>query len=320
MTSQAKTIEINGWKVEAVTDHESEEKVINGEIPFHPVAEIFPLMTGQAFEDLKVDIQEHGLREPIWIHAGQIIDGRNRYLACREMGVPIRARELPGGDDLVSFVVSLNLHRRHLNESQRGMVGAKVAKMKRGNPTGANQYQKGNGRILPVPKVSNRQAAEMLNISQDPVKKGKVVLKQGVPELVQAVESGEVSVSAAAEVARLPVEKQQAAVAGGKKGIKEAAKRAREQKKQNKKEVEPEAAEAKPGVDGNVIQFPPTRTLSEYEKQLQVKMKIVSKEFKKALKGLKAVIKKEKEEGWVNTSREGALTHLEKLVSWAATK
>jgi hypothetical protein len=57
-------------------------------IRFHPVADIFPMMNDREFTDLTTDIREHGLREPIWLHHdGRIIDGRNRWLACAEVGL-----------------------------------------------------------------------------------------------------------------------------------------------------------------------------------------------------------------------------------------
>ena len=76
------------------------------------------------FETLVADIRKNGLREPIWLHQdGRVLDGRNRYRACGRAGVEPRFQTYIGPDDsILAFVVSLNLHRHHLNESQRAMV------------------------------------------------------------------------------------------------------------------------------------------------------------------------------------------------------
>jgi ParB-like chromosome segregation protein Spo0J len=54
---------------------------------FHAVADIFPMMSPSEFKELKEDIAINGLIEPIWTYKSQIIDGRNRFLACKEVGV-----------------------------------------------------------------------------------------------------------------------------------------------------------------------------------------------------------------------------------------
>jgi len=96
---------------------------------FHPVAELFPLMSDEEFAGLCADIEANGLRSEIWTYEGKIIDGRNRFNACTKAGVEPRYREWNGAGSLVSFVVSLNLNRRHLSESQRAMVAQKMAQM-----------------------------------------------------------------------------------------------------------------------------------------------------------------------------------------------
>lgn len=100
------------------------------------------------------------------------------------------------GDDPVSFVVSLNLKRRHLDEAQRSLVAARIENLKHGQTKAE----------MPI-GISRSEAAAMLNVGERSVARGREVLDKGAPELVSAVERGQVSVSAAADVASLPVEK-----------------------------------------------------------------------------------------------------------------
>jgi hypothetical protein len=86
-------------------------------------------MEGKDFEDLKEDIHANGQREPVWTYQGKIIDGRNRYRACRDLGIEPKLREWDGQGSLVAFVVSLNLHRLHLTSSQRAAVAAEMLPM-----------------------------------------------------------------------------------------------------------------------------------------------------------------------------------------------
>lgn len=92
-------------------------------LPAHPYAELFPALEGEKFEALKEDIRANGQHEPILVSGGQLVEGRNRERACRELGIPLKTREWEGDEgDLLDFVVSANLHRRHLTSSQRAAV------------------------------------------------------------------------------------------------------------------------------------------------------------------------------------------------------
>jgi predicted DNA-binding protein (UPF0251 family) len=85
---------------------------------FHDFATVFPLISTSELESLADDIKKNGLLEDIWLYEGKILDGRNRYLACKKANITPRFKEFTGSDAL-SFVVSKNHHRRHLTTDEK---------------------------------------------------------------------------------------------------------------------------------------------------------------------------------------------------------
>jgi len=86
-------------------------------LQFHDAANIFP-MDDDNLDALAEDIRANGLQCPVEVMGGRILDGRRRYMACSLAGVEPDIIEV-SPDDPVSYVLSLNLHRRHLTPSQR---------------------------------------------------------------------------------------------------------------------------------------------------------------------------------------------------------
>lgn len=167
------------------------------------MAEIFPAMSESEFQQLVDDIRENGQREPIWIYQNKIIDGRNRYNACQVLDLEPSTREWSGHGSLINFVVSLNLHRRHLNDSQRAMVARKLATIRSGD----NQFQSKEG--SPIGEmISQPEAAELLNVSERSISRASKILRDGVHELVEKVEHGELSLAQAEKISSLPKGKQ----------------------------------------------------------------------------------------------------------------
>ena len=155
----------------------------------HKIAELFPLATQQELETMAADIKENGLKIPIILLDGEILDGRNRFAACELAGVQPRFIDYQGKNPLRD-VISWNLHRRHLTESQRADVGRKVALL----PLGSNQYGSAN---LPTQK----QAAEMMNVSERLIRDAALVARES-PALAAQVAAGDLTVHAAIKIIR----------------------------------------------------------------------------------------------------------------------
>jgi ParB family chromosome partitioning protein len=169
---------------------------------YHPVANIFPMIEGAEYDALVADIKENGLHESIWLYEDKILDGRNRARACKDAGVEIKTREYKGKDPL-GFVISLNLKRRHLNESQRAMIAARIATMSEGRPEKTTAQNCA---------VSQTDAAERMAVSRRTVQSARVVQERGTPELSRAVDSGKMPVSVAARLTKATPEKQREVV------------------------------------------------------------------------------------------------------------
>lgn len=171
-------------------------------VRWHEYADIFPWIEGDAYRALVDDIRKNGVLEPIVMLDGAILDGRNRYMAARELGIEYPVVEYQGTDPL-SFVISHNLTRRHLTESQRGMVHARLAKLPKGRPDGNTA----------IAAITQEQASAILNVSADTGQRAKKVIEHGEPELAAAVDAGKISVSAAAAIVDQPPEVQREVVA-----------------------------------------------------------------------------------------------------------
>jgi ParB-like chromosome segregation protein Spo0J len=161
----------------------------------HPFADAFPMLDQSELRKLADDIQQNGQHQPILVtEDGQILDGRNRWAACERAGIKPVTKVIHGDDEeLLKLVVSMNLHRRHLNESQRGMVAAKLADLK----PGQRASKKSAAGIQAAGRVSQQAAAKALNVSRDTVQGCAKIRREGSPETIAKVERGELSAHAA---------------------------------------------------------------------------------------------------------------------------
>lgn len=231
---------------------------------FHPYSEVFDLIEGAAFDDLVADIKAHGLHEKIWLYEGEILDGRNRFLACQRAKVKPQTRVYRGKDPL-SFVWSMNDKRRHQTDGQRVLSAAKLATLRDG--------QKKAGAQICAP--SQEEAAQKVGISRRTLQHGRKVVEKGSKALREAVAADEVSISRAASVVDLPKSEQLAAA---------------------KQKSEPKPVEVAPAPDLDFTDYEPEDD-DEYKKNVEnvmmaddklAAMREELKQIRREMQGLKA--------------------------------
>lgn len=157
----------------------------------HPYADLFPMMSPAERDALRESVRESGLLQPIVVMGGQILDGRNRYSVCVELGIEPWTVEFTGTDPL-RHVLALNASRRQMNETQRAMVAARLANMKSGDP----DSQRHGGQICP-PSVSLEDAAKMLGVSRRSAVSARKIINETAPEVVAACDAGTLKLNAA---------------------------------------------------------------------------------------------------------------------------
>jgi N6-adenosine-specific RNA methylase IME4 len=214
---------------------------------FHPAANLFPLMQEEELQGLSKDIQANGQRDPIVILEGKILDGRNRWKACKLAEVEPRIRLvtlLEIGGSPTQFVLSTNLHRRHLSAIQKASVAAdalplfeeearlrQVAAGEAGKGQGARGAEGGRGNEKQKPPVlqsatkgvpaleppkreaaqrAANQAAQATGAGQRATT-SMIAVKKAAPDVFQAVKDGKIDrVTEAERISRFSPEKRAA--------------------------------------------------------------------------------------------------------------
>jgi hypothetical protein len=182
----------------------------------HEIAKCYPPLNKEEFEALKAHIAANGLQNPIVLYEGKILDGTQRAGACTELGIEPHYIT-PQIADPFDYVIGQNERRRQLTQSQLAAVAEEMANLKHGWNRYAEKVESPAGDSI----KSRAYVAKKLGIGTTTVDKVRYAKKHGIPELVPAVKSGKLSVTAAEQIAHLEKSEQpkafEAAVAKGPK-------------------------------------------------------------------------------------------------------
>jgi hypothetical protein len=193
--------------------------LVTGDPQPHPATDMIPAPDADQFAELLEDIRKHGLLVKIELLDGMVIDGRSRLRACRELGIKPECIDVTGIESPVSYCVSKNVKRRHLNAKQRAMFAFKAL------PTFAAEAKKRQGTHKALPDGSSgmlrhegeatARVARVYGAGITAVK-DIATMSRKAPDVVDAEESFE-TVADMKRVAALPEAQRVEAIAAAKK-------------------------------------------------------------------------------------------------------
>lgn len=176
----------------------------------HPAADLYPMLEGEAYKELKDSIHKNGCRNPVVLtNDGKVLaDGRNRVKICRELKIEPDIVLLPveyDENDILDYIVDQNSKRRQLTVSQRAAIAvemipmyAAAAKERQGkrtdltSPLDQGEVQNRDGEV-------NRHVAKKQNVGHDTVAKLNKVQKKN-KKLFKQVKDGKITVNKASEL------------------------------------------------------------------------------------------------------------------------
>lgn len=200
-------------------------------------------LTEDEYAALEGSILAEGCRDPLVLWGNVLVDGHNRYGICKKHGIgfqTVQNAAFRSMDDVRLWMIDNHLGRRSISDYQRGVLALRKkeilqARAQEASATERGEPQDAAAAQAPAPTgaapLATRDAvAKAARLSPGTVGLIEKIQKTAAPELVSAVKSGVVSISAAAAVASLPPMEQAAAVAGGKEELRRAARQVREKK------------------------------------------------------------------------------------------
>lgn len=176
----------------------------------HPLSAAFPAMAQQEFQELRDSIENIGVQNPIIILDGMVIDGWHRYSACLELGMDCPSVPLSAAIDPRDFVMAQNKTRRHITQAQLALATTAVYQWKPvGNPSFS---QSGTECPIADQQKTNAELSEISGVGERTIKQAKAVQTKAAPEVLEAVQRGEIGLPKAAAIAQLPKEEQATAI------------------------------------------------------------------------------------------------------------
>ncbi len=173
--------------------------------------DLIPPLRPDERAQLEANIAAEGVRDPLVVWQGTLLDGHNRYEIASRMGLSYQTveREFDSRDDALLWIVLNQFGRRNLEVPARAKLAIRIEPIlaeqakARQAAAGGDRRSAGSVRLNsdePIRDIraqnaarSDTQAAEAAGLKRDTYRKAKTVLTQAPAPIREAYEAGEIS-------------------------------------------------------------------------------------------------------------------------------
>jgi 16S rRNA G966 N2-methylase RsmD len=163
---------------------------------------LIPALTGEEFKQLETNILSEGIRDPLVLWKGYLVDGHNRYAIATEHGLEYKTvnKEFKDSNEVKEWMILNQFGRRNLSNYQRSVLALQLeevfsAKAKENQGKRTDIPQNSVKSIKPVD--TQKEVAKVANVSHDTIAKVKKIEAVATPEVKAQLSTGELSINQA---------------------------------------------------------------------------------------------------------------------------
>jgi len=170
---------------------------------------LIPPLSSEEYAQLEENCKADGIRDPLVVWRGTLIDGHNRYDIAQKHGLEFQVVEKDFEDETAAkiWMVTNQFGRRNLNNYQRSVLALSMEelfkeKAKENSVLSGENFGKGKQNSAnPIEQIqpieTRKELAKLANVSHDTIMRVKKIEATATPETIAAVRSGEKSINEA---------------------------------------------------------------------------------------------------------------------------
>ena len=163
---------------------------------------LIPALTAEEFKQLEENILKDGIRDPLVLWNGYLIDGHNRYQIAFKHGLEYKTidKEFEDESQVKEWMINNQFGRRNLSNYQRSVLALELESVFSKRAKENLKLSDGKGKQISAevkvdPIETRKELAKVANVSHDTIAKVKKIQAVATPEVKAQLSTGEVSIN-----------------------------------------------------------------------------------------------------------------------------